>query len=509
MNTSYDAIIFNIQDALSAVIEALDEFEMYFEQGDVDSANALIDMTIRSIDAVNGVFINHLTLNDAIADYILDTKNSLLCLKKIETETIMDSVFIAKEHLFYLIYFAKNYNKELTFTAKKIECNHDKKNIMFVPYKASMWDSFDSIYNAVTADESCNVYVVCTPYLAKINYKPTEYIYEGYDLPDNIEVIHWLSPIIHNINFDAIYFHNAYDNLNNITQVYTKFQSLGLKKWCKKLIYSQYAIGIDSFNNIEEFNDVFSSLHFYTRKLTDKADISLCNSATEKEFLELQGYDSNKLFLSSPKLDYAKMHCIKHKKIPQKWQGKLIGKKVFLLGLSIDSYTSSFNVIIDIINHLAKDKETGLIFRPHPLILSHFKNQNTVLFNHLANAIEFVKQQDNCVYDNSSNYIDAYNASDAFINDSSSLLPMYMLTEKPIYQLLIPYANKKHHILDFSGCYDADKGVSLTDFYALVKTGNDYLKQDRLERFHSSTNGLLASQETSGSLIHNHVMKLL
>ena len=39
-----------------------------------------------------------------------------------------------------------------------------RKEIVFLPYKASMWDSLESVYLAAKADENCDAYVVPIPY---------------------------------------------------------------------------------------------------------------------------------------------------------------------------------------------------------------------------------------------------------------------------------------------------------------------------------------------------------
>ena len=35
-----------------------------------------------------------------------------------------------------------------------------KKEIVFLPYKASMWDSMESVWKAAAEDDECEVYVV-------------------------------------------------------------------------------------------------------------------------------------------------------------------------------------------------------------------------------------------------------------------------------------------------------------------------------------------------------------
>lgn len=42
-----------------------------------------------------------------------------------------------------------------------------KKEVVFLPYKASMWDSLESVYLAAREDEDCDAYVVPIPYYEK------------------------------------------------------------------------------------------------------------------------------------------------------------------------------------------------------------------------------------------------------------------------------------------------------------------------------------------------------
>ena len=39
-----------------------------------------------------------------------------------------------------------------------------KKEVVFLPYKASMWDSMESVWMAARDDENCDAYVIAIPY---------------------------------------------------------------------------------------------------------------------------------------------------------------------------------------------------------------------------------------------------------------------------------------------------------------------------------------------------------
>lgn len=49
----------------------------------------------------------------------------------------------------------------------KYDLPEDKKEIVFLPYKASMWDSLESVWRAADADPDCDAYVIPIPYFDK------------------------------------------------------------------------------------------------------------------------------------------------------------------------------------------------------------------------------------------------------------------------------------------------------------------------------------------------------
>ena len=56
----------------------------------------------------------------------------------------------------------------------------DKLKIAFMPYKASMWDCMESVWEAADADEECDAYVVPIPYYERNDKGGAEKLcYEG------------------------------------------------------------------------------------------------------------------------------------------------------------------------------------------------------------------------------------------------------------------------------------------------------------------------------------------
>lgn len=120
---------------------------------------------------------------------------------------------------------------------------HTRKEVVFFPYKASMWDSLESVYLAAKEDPYCDAYCVPIPYYdLNSDHSFGQMHYEGREYPKNIEVIDWQSYKFEERKPDQIYIHNPYDNFNLVTSVHPRFYSANLKKYTEKLIYIPYFI---------------------------------------------------------------------------------------------------------------------------------------------------------------------------------------------------------------------------------------------------------------------------
>ena len=76
--------------------------------------------------------------------------------------------------------------EQLLEVQREIEEIPDKKEIAFMPYKASMWDSLESVYLAAREDKNCEAYVVPIPYFDRKADKTLGTMhYEGAEYPAN------------------------------------------------------------------------------------------------------------------------------------------------------------------------------------------------------------------------------------------------------------------------------------------------------------------------------------
>ena len=118
-----------------------------------------------------------------------------------------------------------------------------RREIAFFPYKASMWDSLESVYLAAKEDPECDAYCVPIPYYDRNpDHSFGRMHYEGNEYPDGIEIIDWEKYNFEDRKPDVIYIHNPYDNYNFVTSVHPRYYSSNLKKYTDTLVYIPYYV---------------------------------------------------------------------------------------------------------------------------------------------------------------------------------------------------------------------------------------------------------------------------
>ena len=114
---------------------------------------------------------------------------------------------------------------------------------VFLPYKASMWDSLESIWQAAEEDPACDAYVIPIPYFDR---NPDGNFGQMHDerklYPENVPITDYESFDFAAHRPDMIFIHNPYDNSNYVTSVHPAFYSDKLKQYTEKIVYVPYFI---------------------------------------------------------------------------------------------------------------------------------------------------------------------------------------------------------------------------------------------------------------------------
>lgn len=321
-----------------------------------------------------------------------------------------------------------------------------KKEVVFFPYKASMWDSMESVWKAACEEPDCDVYVVPIPYYDKnANGSMGEMHYEGNEYPNYVPVTNWEEYDISERFPDVVYIHNPYDDANKVTTIHPDFYARNLKKYAGILVYIPYFI---TDGNVPE--------HFCVLPGTIHANKVIVASEKEKntyinvfkkfeEENNCQGIfgnlDKKFLVLGSPKIDKVLDTTRNNIEKPAEWQKAILKpdgtrKKIILYNTTIqplllykEDYLEKLQNVLDFFYN--KSEEYTLLWRPHPLMESTLVSMASDLAERYRNIISEYKEKAFGIFDDTPDLHRAIALSDAYYGDWGSVAVLYKETGKP------------------------------------------------------------------------------
>lgn len=350
--------------------------------------------------------------------------------------------------------------EEMLVKAENAVCHMQvRKEIVFLPYKASMWDSLESVYLAAKEDEDCDAYVVPIPYYDKnADGSLGEMHYEGNEYPENIEITHYKTYHLEERHPDVIYIHNPYDNCNIVTSVPEKYFSRNLRDYTDCLVYIPYFV----LDEIEPDNQaaIDTMKHFCFLPGTIWADKVIVQSekmrqiyineyikAAEEAGLQGEHTDRKKLEekilgLGSPKLDKVRSLNKDELNIPQKWLEIIerpdgTWKKIIFYNTSIGALLNNEEKMVDKMKSVFRtfkeqQEMVALLWRPHPLIPTTIKAMKPYLWEEYEKLVQAYQEEGWGIYDDSADLERAVVLSDAYYGDHSSVVQIYQQTGKPV-----------------------------------------------------------------------------
>lgn len=318
-------------------------------------------------------------------------------------------------------------------TAKNKEEYKGKWEIVFLPYKVSMWDSLESIWKRAFEDDDFDTYVVPIPYYDR-NPDRTfgEYHYEGKLFPADVPITHY-----EDYNFaermpDAIFIHNPYDLGNLVTSVEPKFYSNILKNYTNLLIYIPYFLFpkepqthlIDTFA-LENVDSIFVQNEEVKEAYVNQAKIVGNEKVLEKVFA-----------VGSPKIDKICEICKDGIPVPDIWKEMSANKKKVFMNTNVSLILNNKDKFIDnlrrIFDIFKRRGDVFVIWREHPLTEATLKSMKPEIRDvYYEIRSDFVKDGLGVIDTNSEAY-EAIYFSDCYFGSGGSLAPIYAVTGKPI-----------------------------------------------------------------------------
>ncbi len=219
--------------------EAHKELHSLLENGDVEPAlgllgdcqNVAIEIgtmieekkgegcpTVRVLEQYcENIFLLHQKLQEYVQN--ADRKREGIC----DLEVLLQELTVFEKHL------ADSAKKELK----------EKKEVVFIPYKASLWGAMESVWREASADEDTLTFVIPAPYYYKDVYgkaKSEESHYEtGY--PDDVTLTSYEEYNFETHHPDTIVIQCPYDEYNYGFTIHPFFYARNLKQYTEQLVY--------------------------------------------------------------------------------------------------------------------------------------------------------------------------------------------------------------------------------------------------------------------------------
>ena len=300
--------------------------------------------------------------------------------------------------------------------------------VVFMPYKASMWDSMESVWSAAFKDPDCDVYVVPIPYYERsADGTFGEPCYEGNVMPDYVPVTSYNTYHLQDRMPDVIYIHNPYDQGNYVTSVDPRFYSCELKKYTNCLVYIPYYATAGGMSE----GQALCPAYFHV-------DYIVVQSKKFIKFFDPVIPEQKFLPFGSPKFDRVIQMCSNPPQPPEEWKEKLKGRKVYFYNTSINGMledTERFLKKMEYVFRCFEGREDAcLLWRPHPLLESTFDSMRKDYKAWYMELKERFIEENNGIYDNTPDITSTIALSDVYIGDAeTSVTSLFGIVGKPLF----------------------------------------------------------------------------
>lgn len=365
--------------------------------------------------------------------------------------------------------------KTITMAIRDLKETREHYSVVFFPYKASMWDSLESVYLAAAADPDCDAYVVPIPYYDLVDGVPVKEHYDLEMFPDYIPVINYRDFPLEGHIYDMGFIHNPFDNFNNVTTVHPKFYSKELKNYIDDLTYIPYFVQESMFVVHRELPSYYRCDHIASQNA--KFTESFAANIPREKFLELGNPITDKI-----------MKLKKDKPaIPKAWKSMLPngedfgGKRAVMFNSSLSMLIKQKERFLNKIEYITEtvSKIDGilLIWRPHPLIMSTLERMGQEYLDRF-NEIKEKFLLNHCgVYDETPDVGVTVALCDAYLGETgSSLIHNFGIAGKPRFFTDLSLGREKVEDDPLVLCSCENNGFKyfLTDKY-------DYIFRENLE----------------------------
>lgn len=320
----------------------------------------------------------------------------------------------------------------------------ERIEVVFLPYKASMWDSMESIWKAAKEDENCDTFVIPIPYFDKNpDGSFREEHWEGGLYPDDVPITGYRDYDFEKRRPDMIFIHNPYDQCNYVTSVHPFFYSENLKQFTNQLVYIPYFI----LNEISPDNPIAvqSVKHLCNLPAVVNADQVIVQSEAMRQIYinvmsELAGektrnsWEKKILGIGSPKVDKILNTKKEELSIPGEWMERIrrpdgTWKKIVLYNTGVTALLESGPQMLlkmqSVFRTFRENRaEMTLLWRPHPLIQATISSMRPQLWEEYQKIVKQYLAEGWGIYDETADMDRAVCLCDGYYGDWSSIVQL-------------------------------------------------------------------------------------
>lgn len=340
---------------------------------------------------------------------------------------------------------------EIKAIEKQLELNlSDKIEMAFLPYKASMWDSLESVWKAACKREECEAYVVPIPYFDKTEeggFGQEHYEIDQY--PDDVPTINYEEYNMEERCPDIVFIHNPYDGYNRVTTIHPNYYVKELKQYVGKVVYIPYYVS-NEFNPsdliVQRTKEPFimtPGVIFSDYTIVQSENMKrLYINVLEKKCPDsvAPNWEKRILGLGSPKVDRVLQTRRDDNRLPKEWKEKIYGlngkrKRVVFYNTSLADLLNCDNMldkIEDTLQFFEKQEDVVLWWRPHPLYEETLESILPMLVERYHAIIKKYKDYKIGIFDTGMDLDWAIAETDAYYGDGSSVSILFKYANKPV-----------------------------------------------------------------------------
>jgi hypothetical protein len=381
--------------------------------------------------------------------------------------------------------------------------------VVFMPYNASMWDSFHTIWAAAHADPRVEAIVVPIPYADRLpDGSAGAWHVHTNDLPPEVPVTPYTEFDLARTHPEVIYLHNPYDGNNRVTSVAPQFYSTELRPHTDLLVYVPYYVAATPPGE-----------HLYASPSFELFDKIIVQSE-EIDQPVIERWTSNKVVpLGSPKFDYVRTPGSPP---PPDWMQSMSGRIALLQVTSLATLLDAdrqavmrkLNEVLDLVE---ASEDLMLWWRPHPLERATITSMVPDIEARYTEYEKRATRSDRVIVDTSMDLQRAIHNTHAYYGQWSSIVDLFGFTGKP---MVIQDALVETNVRRPDGPADTGPNAALTAYarpeWFVFEGAIEYLRRmlnqpgGRVPGQHEYFASLTAHADgTAGQHIHDYVMSCL